>query len=231
MDTESSDRIQIPIPTLSYDLSVGQDPKSLWIMLPGIDQEVGVFQKHGIVEKLRRAHVAADVVAVGAGFNYYLERVLTKRLMADIIIPAHEKGYRKIYMVGISMGALGALLYARKHSETIDGVFAIAPFLGDPQVIAEITDSGGLHCWQPQSVPDYEKDFQPSLWLWLKEYGRSSGEQPPLFLGFGESDDFAPACRLLASVLPKDRVFVTPGSHDWRCWDSILDAFIEGGAF
>jgi pimeloyl-ACP methyl ester carboxylesterase len=219
------------IPTTWYYRHDEESPTKLWIMLPGLNQPADVFEKHNFIEKLKGVDFRADIVAVDADLNYYMERTLTKHLLEDIIIPARERGYKKIYLVGISMGALGALIHARKHPETIDGVFAIAPFLGNVSVVEEISSAGGLRSWQPKDTPDYEEDFERSIWFWLKQYELTIKNEPPLFLGFGESDDFTRANRILATVLPEDRVFTAPGGHDWQSWIQIFDAFLASGAF
>ena len=44
--------------------------------------------------------------------------------------------------------------------------------------------------------------------------------------GYGENDQFASANRLLAPVLPRERVFTTGGGHDWRTWRRLWEMFI-----
>lgn len=219
------------IPTLWYYLADEELPKNLWIMLPGINQTADVFERHQFIEKLKSVDFGADIVAVDADLNYYMERTLTKHLLEDIMIPARTKGYQNIYLIGISMGGLGAIIHARKYPGTIDGMFTIAPFLGNTSVVEEISSAGGLRSWQPRDAPDYEMDFERSIWFWLKQYELDAKGDPPLFLGFGEADDFADANRILATVLPDDRVFTTPGGHDWESWVPIFDAFVASGAF
>lgn len=227
----TTEKAKSQIPTTWYYLSDEEPSKKLWIMLPGRDQSADVFEKHNFIEKLKSTDFGADIAAVDANLNYYIDRSLTRHLLEDIIIPARKRGYQKIYLVGISMGALGSLIHARKHSETIDGIFAIAPFLGNVAVVKEISSAGGLRSWQPKDTPDYDGDFERSIWYWLKQYDLTAKNEPPLFLGFGESDDFASACRILATVLPEERVFTVPGGHDWHSWITIFDAFLASSAF
>jgi hypothetical protein len=52
-----------------------------------------------------------------------------------------------------------------------------------------------------------------------------------LWLAYAESDRYAYGHRLLASALPKDRVLVAPGGHDWKAWDGLWREFLARGAF
>ena len=46
-----------------------------------------------------------------------------------------------------------------------------------------------------------------------------------------ESDRYAYGHRLLAAALPKERVLVTAGGHDWKAWDRLWSEFLARGAF
>jgi len=133
-----------------------------------------------------------------------------------VIDPAREAGYRDIWLAGISLGGLGALLYTQQHSHDIAGVILLSPYLGDPPVIDEIREAGGLRRWTPGAIS--EVDYQRRLWVWLKEVAAAPEGFPPIFLGFGRQDRFADAHTLLAEALPRERVFVTDGGHDWPTW-------------
>ncbi len=90
----------------------------------------------------------------------------------------------------------------------------MAPYLGPDSLISEIEAAGGLRAWSPS--PD-ATDFG-ALWGWLKGYATTPAERPPLLLAYGDRDRFARGQRLLAEVLPSDRVLTIPGGHDWRTW-------------
>ena len=55
-----------------------------------------------------------------------------------------EAGYENIWLLGISMGGLGTLLYASEYPEQVDGVVLLAPFLGDRSAIETIVATGPL---------------------------------------------------------------------------------------
>ncbi len=74
---------------------------------------------------------------------------MVERLKADIINPAKAKGYEKFWLVGTSMGGLGALIHSRFYPEDAEGVFVISPFLGYDKIIGEIGSQGGLRQWEP----------------------------------------------------------------------------------
>ena len=61
------------------------------------------------------------------------------------------------------------------------------------------------------------------LWPFLQRYvsPETAAEMPPLYLGYGLADRFAPNHRLLADALPEGHVFTTEGGHDWPQWSQL----------
>ena len=57
----------------------------------------------------------ADFVPTGIRLAYYMEGRLLQRLHEEIILPAHERGYTEIWLVGASMGATRALMYDSQY--------------------------------------------------------------------------------------------------------------------
>jgi pimeloyl-ACP methyl ester carboxylesterase len=198
--------------------------RRLMSLLPGIADVVEDYESNGFIEAVMRTEAPADLIVVDAHFGYYLRRTVLERLRQDVVAPAHAAGYASVWLVGISLGGLGASLYASEHSRELDGMVLLAPFLGDRAIVREIEAAGGLRHWQPGESP--EGDHQRQLWRWLKRYEAPTAELPRLFLGYGEHDGFAPACRLLAEILPATRVLTVPGGHDWRAWKRLWDAFL-----
>ncbi len=220
---------RVPIDALYYRLGEQASARTLLVLLPGRADDPEDYAEEGFIRAIEDSGLPVDAVAVDAHVGYYYSRSLLPRLLDDVVRPARRKGYRRIWIAGISMGGLGALLYAREHGDTIDGLLVMAPFLGDADVIEEIAGAGGLSAWAPVQPLD-EDDYQRSLWSWLKRYAGADVGLPRLYIGWGVDDRLAVANDLLAEVLPKRQVFRVPGGHDWEPWRQIFRAFLETGA-
>ena len=209
-------------------LSQGKEHKLLIVFLPGRSGRPDDFEKEGMVEAARAKYPAADIEAVRAHVGYYEKRTLVPRLFEEVLSPAKHMGYSEIWIVGTSMGGFGALLYAQKHAGTITGVFLLAPYLGDKEVIQEIRAAGGLKSWVPSGSlrPD---DNQRSLWVWVKNTPDLGNGAPKIYMGFGTEDPMGEADQLLADVLPKDHVFNAPGGHSWSSWLPLWRMFLDKG--
>ena len=193
--------------------------RTLFVMLPGVNDSPAAFAEHGFIQVLRDRRLPADVVAADAHLGYYLDRTLIRRIDADIVAPARASGYARIWLVGISLGGMGALQYVRIHPEAVEGAILLSPFLGTTGVIAEVVRAGGLAFWQPGVIaPD---DHERALLAWLKTYRPDDPRAPRLHLGYGRSDRFAEADGLLAQRLPQQRVLVVDGGHDWQTWTAL----------
>lgn len=222
-----------PIEMVRIDAQAEKTSDTLFIVLPGMMDEPKDFVREGFFEILHKEMPDADAIAVDAHFKYYKNRTLLTRLKADVIEPARAKGYRKIWLMGVSMGGLGSLLYLQKHADTIDGVFVLAPFLGKEKLTKPIREAKGLEAWQckmPECADAAGKeDYLIELWHWLKtEYFPHIDAMPPLYLGYGTEDKFATANELLARELPAERVLTTSGGHDWPPWRMLWTHFLDG---
>ncbi len=200
-------------PMRTVGLPGGQADRLL-VLLPGRGSAAESFAEQGFVKDARAAGVTAQILAVDAHLGYYQRRIIHVRLDEDVIRPARAHGARSVWLAGISLGGIGALITSFRYPGSADGLLLVAPYLGPEGLIREIEAAGGLAAWKPPPQPvEYE-----ALWAWLKGYATSPAERPPLLLAYGENDRFARAERVLAAVLPKDRVFTTAGGHDWRTW-------------
>ena len=111
-------------------------------------------------------------------------------------------------------------MYDHDYPGEISGIVAIAPYLGEKSVVAEIQAAGGLEHWQPKQ-PLADDDFQRRLWLAIRAGCYGQPGHLPFVLGYGTDDRFAYGHRLIATSLPPDRVFKTFGFHDWATWHSL----------
>jgi pimeloyl-ACP methyl ester carboxylesterase len=141
--------------------------------------------------------------------------------------------YLRTHLVGISLGAhLAMACLSRAGSDAglageaaarVDSACLLAPYLGPRDIVAEVSASG---TGDPGAATHLPQDIDRRIWHWLQRRGASD---PPLFLGYGSEDRFAPAHALMARRLPAGRVHVVPGGHHWpvwtRLWRHYLDSF------
>lgn len=199
----------------------------LLAMLPGATDAPEDLLRHGFVRALRERRLPVDAILVDAHVDYYLERSIGERLATDIILPARAAQYRQIWLMGISLGGMGALICARDHPAEIDGVILIAPHLGNRGRIAEIMRHGGLNDWQADEITP--QDDEQTLLAWLKAYRSGEPAVPAIYLGYGTADRFSPASEMLAQRLPAERVAAMHGGHDWETWTRLWEHFLDHG--
>ena len=207
-----------PVAFRKYDAGSGvpKREKIMFVFLPGRGTTGIDFDRQGFLQAFAR-QPNVDAVTVDLTLPYYEQRIATRRLHDDVIAPLHAQGYDHIWLVGVSMGGLGAIMYDHDYPGEISGIVALAPYLGEKNVVAEIEGAGGLDRWQPRQ-PLADDDFQRRLWLAIRAGRYGQPGHLPLVLGYGTNDRFAYGHRLLATTLPPDRVFKTFGFHDWATW-------------
>lgn len=204
----------------------------LIVILPGRWSLISELKREGMLDIAQQRWPGARIIVPDLHLGYYKNRTITQRLHHDIIQPAKKSGVTKIRLVGISLGGFGALIYDLEHPGEIDEILLLSPFLGDPEIIDEINDAGGLTQWQP-GTPAAE-DFSRQLWKSLRERqlqpqprhrGNPSFLHPPrILLGCGTNDRLAPASRLFAQSFlpPEQQQWISAGTHDWPTWREIL---------
>ncbi len=212
---------------LSYPATTSPAP-CLLVLLPGRYDRIHDFERRGFIADARSSAIAADLMAVDAHLGYYRRGTVLERLGADVLQPARARGYRTVWLVGISMGGTGAILYDLNHPGEVDGIFLIAPFLGDRAIVQEVASAGGARAWSERQRTG--KSFERDLWRWARRVARHEGVVPPVFLGYGTEDAFAAAHRLLAEILPQERVFAETGGHDWVPWRTAWRRFLASPA-
>jgi pimeloyl-ACP methyl ester carboxylesterase len=216
---------RVPLQTTLEKSTCTPNADTLMVLLPGAYSHPDEFMREGFVKALNDNRLAVDVMLVDAHLGYYNNKTILERLSADVIAPARSKGYKSIWITGISVGGFGGLLYAQTHPGQLAGLVALAPYLGERALSTDIANAGGVARWTgplddpPGSDPRTPNETQ--LWQWLRGYDGSSatfGARPPLYLGYGADDRFAFSHRLLAAALPAERVITTEGGHDWPEW-------------
>ena len=154
------------------------------------------------------------------------------RIQREIVIPARANEYREIWLVGVSMGGLGAFFHERTFPGATDGLILLAPFLGDDRkLFADIDTAGGAVPWanaQPyRNVERNRATYQRDLWLFLGRlpFRQASGQQ--IWVAYGDRDRLLPGIKRLSAVLAPERVFRLPGGHTWDVWKIGFDEILK----
>lgn len=202
---------EVPIPARWH---VGESPsETLIVFLPGSGDSPEQFERSGIIELLADSGLDWDAVAVDAHMGYYRQRSVVDRIDQDIVEPALERGYRQIWLSGPSLGGFGSLLYwCRTRRDDIAGIIALAPYLGDDDILDEVEAAGPLAEWTPDGAG---RDHEVAIWRCIQD---GFPADLSVWLAWGRSDRMAPGNRLLARELPAERVINSDGGHLWTVW-------------
>lgn len=201
--------------------------KCLFVFLPGAGDQASDFVKYGFFEAVRSRGLSADLVAANATIGYYNTGVAAARVHEDVVVPVKAgRSYEQTWVVGMSMGGMGTLLYSHEHEAEVTGLFALAPFLGSG-VAQEVERAGGLRAWKaPEKVEKMTSaNYQREIWRWLQEV--TARGTPQLYLGWGTEDRLGESASVLAAALPKERVFNVPGPHKWEPWRKLWERFLD----
>jgi hypothetical protein len=207
-----------PIPTLASPLAATGRTDTLVVFLPGRGDSMADFEKKGVLPALREAGVRADTIVVNAHLGYYSHRTAIIRLQADVLVPARQQGYRRIVLVGVSLGGLGSLLCERDNPGSVDALVLLGPYLGEKdRFFDKIDQAGGPAAWAAGRDPQ-AGGIEEQIWTFL---GTKSVTLPPTWLLSGRDDPYARGQRLLAGLLPAPRVTIRAGGHDWPVWRAL----------
>ena len=197
-----------------------QPAKRLVVVLPGRGDDIASLQHAGIAQVIRSQWPDADVTLSGLAIGYYLQGGAMRRLHDEIIVPAHAHGYREVWLLGASLGGLGALMYDGQWPGTIDGIVLMAPYLGEKPLLQEIAAAGGITQWKPGPAPAQVdgNNFQRELWRHLQSWSHDPARARNVWLAYGDSDRLRDSMPLLTPLLLSSHVLVRSGGHAWTVW-------------
>ncbi len=194
-----------------HTVQVGNRNDTLIVMLPGIKDRAEQFLVAGFVRDDAAAE-AFDVLVVEPQMSDYVRGTLVERLRAEVIGPARARGYDEIWLLGVSIGGYGSLLYAGEFPADIRGVIVLAPYLGGRRVPRAITAAGGLEAWRAAT---HERPFLDG-WRALKALIKRS--DATIVLGFGGQDRLVATYAPLLEALPRSQIYTADGGHEWTTW-------------
>lgn len=169
----------------------------LLVMLPAAKALPEQFVEHGFIEALRERQLPLDVLLVDAHSGYYLENDIVERL-DEVVRPMAAKGYREVWLAGISLGGMGCIAYACHGGTPLAGMLLLAPFLGVRGA-----------------------DRQPEMLAAFSRSQAGARRLPSVFLGYGAQDRYADSSARMARLLPPERTVTLDGGHDWPTWRAL----------
>lgn len=189
----------------------------LVVLIPGANQPVEELRGSGFLSAVRERGLDIDIALMSPQPAHLLDRSALAELRNDIVLPARSSGRVRVLLAGISWGGFLALLYAVDHSDDLDGICLLSPYLGNRMMTTELLSFESLASWS-MATSDTHDELTEERRVW-----RYIAAQPPStplirYLGFGSDDRFAPSQRLLASQLPPQTVDVVAGGHDGGVW-------------
>ena len=193
------------------------------ILLPGAYDRPEDFIDQGFAADSHAAGL--DLLLAEMDLTGVSDGSLVRRLHRDVVLPARSLGHRRLWLGGISLGGLTALIHADDYPGAADGYCLFAPYPGNRMITGEIAAAGGLAAWAPGDLA--EGDGERRGW---RAFQRLAATRPQaLWLGYGEADRFAPGHRMMAEVLPPERVARVAGGHDWAAWRALWRCFLVSG--
>lgn len=214
-----------PIPTREIRSALPAPAETLVVFLPGRGGAMTDFEREGFPAAMQDAGVRADSIMVDAHLGYYFNRTVLERLQADVIQPARSRGYRRIVLVGVSLGGLGALLNERDHPGSVEAIVLLGPYLGDDRrLFGRIAAAGGPQAWAT-GRDGRAGGVEEQIWAFL---GAEASRLPPTWLLCGRNDSLGEGHRVLAALLPPSRVRTMAGGHDWPTWRALWREVCSG---
>lgn len=190
-------------------------------LLSGAFSEPEDFVREGFPAALRAHGIEAPVTMAPVRMAWLADGSVVERIRRSVVAPARASGVQRVWLAGISIGALAALSYAARHETDVGGLVLISPYPATRELLREIADAGGPAHWRPVVPPG--GDLEREAWQWLLARGP---ERLPVHCCFASGDRFVEGQRLMASTLAAARVHERPGGHDWPAWRALWGDFL-----
>jgi hypothetical protein len=201
--------------------------KSLLVLLPPAQARIEDFYTQGFIDAIRRRRIKIDIMLAEITYQHVMDKTVVSTLHEQVVQPAQNQGYKKIWLAGISLGAFNALYYASEHAAHLAGIHLISPYPGTGDILNEIIGVGGPSEWA-QATPVNQKD-ERAWWHWLCQEAVAGHWDTQVYLSTGSQDRFLRGQRMLADLLPKENVSILPGSHTWTTWQTLWHDWLDHG--
>ena len=196
-------------------------PRRLVALLNGAYGEPEDFARNGFVAAAAERGFASEIVAAELRAAWFADGSIVDRIREHVVRPARARGHDRIWLAGISLGALASLAYAARHEPDLEGVVLLSPYPAARDVLLEIEAAGGLARWRPAAP--HASDLEREAWHWLARRTPAL----PVHCWYGREDRFLTGQRRLAAALDPACVHECAGGHDWPAWRAYWDGFLE----
>lgn len=201
--------------------ATGARPRIALGLISGSYSVAEDFVREGFPQALERRGIAAWVAMAEVRAAYFSDGSVVQRIREAVVEPARAAGLRRVWLAGISLGALACLAHAARHASEVERMALFSPYPGTREVLREIEAAGGLERWREgEAEPNAERD----AWRWLRDEGPKAMR---VECWFGSQDRFAEGQRRIASRLPPAAVHEVAGGHEWRDWRAMWSDFLE----
>ncbi len=215
-----------PVPTTF--IAAPQPAHRLVVMLPGRSDSLQGLTDTGIAGIIQQSWPDADVLLTGLTMPFYRQGRVAQRLHDEVIEPARRTSYGQVWLAGISLGGMGALLYDSAYPDQIDGLLLLSPYLGEDAIHQQIRQAGGLAAWQAGPAQAIGPDtFQHELWRSLQAWSQRPQHTGSTWVAYGADEPFRQPIELMTPLLPADHVIMLPGKHNWKLWKPAMRALLE----
>src|SRR5262245_58655827 len=73
------------------------------IVLPGFGADAGEMKERGVAMAIHEVWPEADVLHASATFDYYRRGTLVEKLHDEVVGPALQRGYKRVWLAGASL--------------------------------------------------------------------------------------------------------------------------------
>lgn len=200
---------------------------TLLVLLPPANASIDDLVQHGFVDAVRASNVAVDILLAEVTAQQVMNKSAVAALRDEVIIPAQMKGYREVWLAGISIGAFNALHYVAAFADDVAGLCLIAPYPGTGDILREIKNAGGIDAWA--KAPGSSRVDERAWWHWLWNESNAGTRTASIYIGLGQDDRFIVGQRLLASLVPANNLDEIAGDHSWPVWCELWQRWLARG--
>ncbi|RXZ43869.1 hypothetical protein [Crenobacter cavernae] len=217
-----------PLPPLADEalFFVAAEPRPdspLVVLLPGAYGRPQDLVEQGFAAELAARHPQAALLLLPIDPLAVTQGVALSRLEAALA-PWRAR-FARIWLAGISLGALLILAHLAEVPDGAAGALAIAPYLGTRALEKEIGDAGSPAAWAAAQTACWDaRELEKRVWHWLADGG---AQRLPLSLGLAREDRFYSSQTLAETCWPAERCFKLAGGHDWAAWRALWTLWLE----